>query len=102
MRRLIATLLLVPALFVPLVAQTQPQTQAQKRVDVRFIALAPSPYTGRHDSMRAGFGILTLLDKLVADDSLPIQVRYYDRVPALESQEKSQEQTHPSVKVEDV
>ena len=35
--------------------------QEQAKTSVTFISLAPSPYTSRHDCMRAGFGIYLLL-----------------------------------------
>ncbi len=45
---------------------------------VVFISLAPSPYTNRHDCMRAGFGIYILLRNHIKQFKLPISLSYYD------------------------
>ena len=45
---------------------------------VVFISLAPSPYSNRHDCMRAGFGIYLLLRDHVEQLNLPIVISYYD------------------------
>ena len=76
MRRLIVYLLAAAA-----AAQTKPE--------VRFLLLAPSPYTQRHDSFRAGCGILLSLERLVREHSLPLRVTFHDAVPALDNPEKA-------------
>lgn len=56
-------------------AQPQP---SDARVHVRFLCIAPSPYSNRHDALRAGFGIYLLLRDLIAAHALPIELSYYD------------------------
>lgn len=56
-------------------AQSQP---AGARVHVRLLCIAPSPYSNRHDALRAGFGIYLLLRDLIAAHDLPIELSYYD------------------------
>lgn len=58
------------------------------KVDVRLLCLAPSPYTNRHDSLRAGYGILVLLQRAIAEHKLPISVRYYDASEFYEDSDK--------------
>jgi len=43
-----------------------------------LICLAPSPFTHRHDALRAGFGIYLLLEDVIQKQRLPIRTRYYD------------------------
>jgi hypothetical protein len=62
---------------------------AQAKPEVRFLNLAPSPYTQRHDAFRAGCGILLSLERLVREHKLPLQATLYDGVPALENPEKA-------------
>lgn len=45
---------------------------------VAFISFAPSPYSNRHDCMRAGFGIYLLLDQHIKEHKLPIELSYFD------------------------
>lgn len=47
-------------------------------VEVRLISLAPSPYTNRHDALRAGFGIFLSLRQVIDAHRLPLRVSYYD------------------------
>lgn len=47
-------------------------------IEVRFICLAPSPYTDRHDALRAGFGIYLSLQNLLLENRLPISLSFYD------------------------
>jgi hypothetical protein len=47
-------------------------------VEVRLISLAPSPYTNRHDALRAGFGIFLSLRQIIDTHRLPLRVSYYD------------------------
>lgn len=51
---------------------------ADGTVEVRLICLAPSPYSHRHDALRAGFGIYLLLQNLKLEQRLPIRISYYD------------------------
>lgn len=57
---------------------------AASRVEVRFISLAPSPYTSRHDSMRAGYGIFQYLGEIIETHRLPITLSYFDAAESLE------------------
>lgn len=52
--------------------------------DIRLIVLAPSPYTNRMDSIRAGYGIKTLLEARIQQLGLPFTVGFYDGVKRLE------------------
>ena len=45
--------------------------QGTPLADIRLIVLAPSPYTHRMDSIRAGYGIKTLLEAHIQQLSLP-------------------------------
>jgi hypothetical protein len=62
---------------------------AQDLPEVRLLILAPSPYTHRHDSFRAGCGILLSLRRVVHEHKLPLRTTYYDAAPALENAEKA-------------
>ena len=62
-------------------AQSQPR-------EIRLISAAPSPYTQRRDSYRAGHGILLNLKRLIAEHSLPLRATYYDASPHLGSPTK--------------
>ena len=52
--------------------------------DIRLIVLAPSPYTHRMDSIRAGYGIKTLLEARLQQLGLPFTVGFYDGVKRLD------------------
>ena len=52
--------------------------------DIRLIVLAPSPYTHRMDSIRAGYGIKTLLEARLQQFGLPFTVGFYDGVKRLD------------------
>ena len=54
------------------------------RPEVRFLCFAPSPYTGRHDSLRAGLGILLSLRRVIEEHGLSIDTSFYDGIPVLE------------------
>lgn len=45
---------------------------------IHMINLAPSPYSNRHDCMRAGFGIFLSLEKIIREYGFPLKVAYYD------------------------
>jgi hypothetical protein len=53
--------------------------------DIRLIVLAPSPYTLRMDSIRAGYGIKTLLETHIQQLGLPFTVGFYDGVKRLDN-----------------
>lgn len=52
--------------------------------EIRFLCFAPSPYTGRHDALRAGIGIFRLLAALIDGRGLPLRAAFYDAMPAVE------------------
>lgn len=56
--------------------------------EVRLLCFGPSPYTSRHDSMRAGFGIYLLLQQLISEHGLPLKTTIYDAFPAVENAEQ--------------
>src|SRR5260370_23652681 len=62
--------------------------------EVRLLSLAPSPYTSRHDSFRAGCGILLSLERLIREHHLGLHATYYDAVPALENADKAKALVH--------
>jgi hypothetical protein len=45
---------------------------------VRFLSIAPSPYSRRHDAFRAGFGVFLSLRKHIDASRLPLRITYYD------------------------
>lgn len=51
--------------------------------EIRLISAAPSPYTRRRDSYRAGHGILACLRRLIEEHSFPLTATYYDATPHL-------------------
>jgi hypothetical protein len=67
---------------------------AQDKPEVRFLNLAPSPYTQRHDAFRAGCGILLSLERLVREHKLPLRATFHDAVPALEDARKAKALVH--------
>src|ERR1044071_9370663 len=70
------------------------QAGAQDRPEVRFLNLAPSPYTQRHDAFRAGCGILLSLERLAREHKLPLRATFHDAVPALEKPEQAKALVH--------
>ena len=46
--------------------------------EVRFLSFAPSPYTSRHDALRAGLGIYLSLDQVVRDHKLALRISFHD------------------------
>ncbi|MFL6352997.1 MAG: hypothetical protein ACJ74Z_14270 [Bryobacteraceae bacterium] len=58
--------------------------QGTPMADIRLIVLAPSPYTHRMDSIRAGYGIKTLLEAHIQQLGLPFTVGFYDGVKRLD------------------
>jgi len=57
--------------------------QEEKPREIRLISAAPSPYTQRRDSYRAGHGILLNLRRLIEEHKLPLIATYYDASPLL-------------------
>lgn len=55
--------------------------------EIRLISAAPSPFTQRRDSYRAGAGILLLLRRLIEEHQLPLTATYYDATPMLSQPE---------------
>ena len=54
-----------------------PDTRSRKSTaEVRFLNLAPSIYTHRYDSLRAGLGIALELRALVKAQNLPIRITF--------------------------
>jgi hypothetical protein len=70
----------VPAAETPAAA---PATNAAAPPEVRFITVAPSSYTLRYDSVRAGLGIALQLKRLSTEHKLPVRITYHNAVPAL-------------------
>jgi hypothetical protein len=62
----------------PISAAAGAPAPADATVEVRLICLAPSPFTHRHDALRAGFGIYLLLEDVILQQQLPIRTSYYD------------------------
>lgn len=58
--------------------------QSTTTADIRLIVLAPSPYTHRMDSIRAGYGIKALLEAHIQQLGLPFAVGFYDGVKRLD------------------
>jgi hypothetical protein len=48
------------------------------RREIRLICAAPSPYTQRRDSYRAGAGILLTLRRLIEEHQFPLRATYFD------------------------
>jgi NAD(P)H-dependent FMN reductase len=49
--------------------------------EVRFLCFAPSPYTHRHDALRAGAGIYLSLQDTIAQAKLPLRSTFHDGIP---------------------
>jgi hypothetical protein len=59
--------------------------ESTRTPEVRLLCFGPSPYTLRHDSMRAGFGIYLLLQQAIRDHNLALSTSVYDAFPAVEN-----------------
>src|SRR5690242_14768233 len=57
---------------------------AQEPPEVRFLCFAPSPYTQRHDAMRAGLGILLSLRRVTEEHRLALRSTFHDGIPSLQ------------------
>lgn len=55
-----------------------PALHAADVPEVRFLCFAPSPYSHRHDAMRAGIGIHLALEQVIAQHRLPLRSTFYD------------------------
>ena len=73
------------ALFVALLAVLAAAAQIP---EVRFVCFAPSPYTSRHDAMRAGYGILLSLERVTKERKLTLRATFYDGTAAVENATK--------------
>ena len=51
---------------------------AQGPPEVRFLCFAPSPYTSRHDALRAGLGIYLSLEQVIGEHKLPLRTTFHD------------------------
>jgi hypothetical protein len=60
------------------------RSAAPALADIRLIAAAPSPYTQRMDSIRAGYGIKSALEARIRQLDLPWTVGYFDAVKRLD------------------
>ncbi len=58
--------------------------QSTPLADIRLIVLAPSPYTHRMDSIRAGYGLKTVLEARLQQLGIPFTVGFYDGVKRLD------------------
>src|SRR5215475_13237823 len=63
--------------------------EADGAAEIRLLCFGPSPYTSRHDSMRAGFGIYLLLQQVIRDENLPLKATIYDAFPSVENADKA-------------
>lgn len=62
--------------------------------EIRLLNLAPSPYTNRHDSFRAGCGLLLSLRRLIQEHKLALRATFRDAVPALDHPEEAKALVH--------
>ena len=77
------------AAFLVALATFSVAAQPKPEAEIRFLCFAPSPYTHRHDAMRAGFGIFLQLSKLIEQQKAPVRATFYDAVPALSDKAKA-------------
>ena len=71
-----------------------PDTIAPRMAEVRFLNLAPSIYTHRYDSLRAGLGIALELHALVKAQNLPIKITFYDAASTLDQTDAAKALLH--------
>jgi len=55
-----------------------PAPAAETAPEVRFLCFAPSPYTHRHDALRAGLGIFLALRDVIDENRLPLRATFHD------------------------
>lgn len=72
---------------------------ANRKATISMISLAPSPYTSRHDSIRAGYGIYYFLHRFIKDYTLPLSAVYYDGTFALGNRDALEKMTSSNVLV---
>ena len=75
-------------------AAAAPSPAGGRVAEVRFLNLAPSIYTHRYDSLRAGLGIALELHALIEQQHLPIKLTFYDAVSALDRPEAAKALLH--------
>jgi hypothetical protein len=76
------------------VAAASPSPGMGRVAEVRFLNLAPSIYTRRYDSLRAGLGIALELHALIEEQHLPIKITFRDAVGALDHPEAAKALLH--------
>jgi hypothetical protein len=67
---------------------------AQPLPEVRFLCFAPSPYSHRHDALRAGVGIHLSLQQLIAAEKLPLRSTFYDGARVFDRPEAAKRLVH--------
>jgi hypothetical protein len=75
-------------------AAVSPASAGGRVAEVRFLNLAPSIYTHRYDSLRAGLGIALELHALIEEQHLPIKITFRDAVSALDQPEAAKALLH--------
>jgi len=79
-----------PVVLCLLIASSLPLLgQPKHEAEIRFLCFAPSPYTHRHDAMRAGFGIFLRLTRLIEEQKAAVKATFYDAVPAVSDKAKA-------------
>ena len=75
-------------------APSPSDTGARRTAEVRFLNLAPSIYTHRYDSLRAGLGIALELHALIKAQNLPIKITFQDAASTLDRPEAAKAALH--------
>ena len=75
-------------------AAPSPDAEPARTAEVRFLNLAPSIYTHRYDSLRAGLGIALELRALVEAQHLPIKITFYDAASTVDHPEAAKVLLH--------
>lgn len=88
--RLAATFVLIGASLSGMLRPARPMAQelvpAAEPPEVRFLTFAPSTYTKRFDSVRAGLGIALQLGRLAEEHRMPVKIGFINGVPALRNE----------------
>ena len=89
-------ILILTTLISPVRAEDASSTTAQLKPipEIRFLTFAPSPYSGRFDSVRAGLGIAMQLERLSEEHSIPVRISFINGVPSLENGDKARALLH--------
>jgi hypothetical protein len=66
-----------------------PPARTNASPEIRFVVIAPSPYSRRFDCARAGLGIALQLKRLSVEQKLPVLITFLNAVPLLEDPEKA-------------